>query len=206
MDELEKEFNLSEYDIWTETGPRDRKEQEIFKNELLIYYKRSGFFTSKVRCMVTNEWHNRKKVIGGHLWMSKTRGKGLPKFGLAFSDLMSPRNGLLMLEPIENAFDSKYLCFLYNPLGGDNSQNFIVKVLNPGLMDQVISGTTKLFRHIDGAILQHPKDRFPFRRILSFHAKCSFKLALNKGWITPEEFQNFQDYFNISETASNPKI
>lgn len=204
VDELEKEFNLSEYDIWTETGPRDRKEQEKFKKELLKYYNRSNIWGNKVQCMVTNEWHKRSKVIGGHLWMSKTRGKGLLKFGLGFSDLLSPRNGLLMLEPIEDAFDIKYLCFLYNPLGGENSQNFVVKVLNPNIKDQVITGTTKRFRDIDGAILQHPKDCFPFRRILSFHAKCAYKLAKSRSWITNEVFESFGDYFDLSETASNP--
>ena len=36
-------------------------------------------------------------------------------FGLRKSDLISPRNGLLIHKELENAFDGLQSCFLYDP-------------------------------------------------------------------------------------------
>eukprot|EP00604_Paraphysomonas_vestita_P003331 CAMPEP_0174818550 /NCGR_PEP_ID=MMETSP1107-20130205/1279_1 /TAXON_ID=36770 /ORGANISM="Paraphysomonas vestita, Strain GFlagA" /LENGTH=53 /DNA_ID=CAMNT_0016030559 /DNA_START=612 /DNA_END=770 /DNA_ORIENTATION=+ len=46
------------------------------------------------------------------------------------SDIDHVRNGLLLLDPIEQAFDRKDICFLYDPL----TNELIAKVLNPSLM------------------------------------------------------------------------
>lgn len=54
-------------------------------------------------------------------------------FGLQEVDVNNnnPRNGLLLTKKIEEAFDVKHVCFLYNPI----SQQLIFKVLNPDLMN-----------------------------------------------------------------------
>lgn len=203
LSKVEKEFNASEYDIWTEEG-RSQSEQQDFKNALTKYYMRRSWFNKKIRCMVTNEWHAYGNVIAGHIWMAKTRGKGLPKFGLNISDLASPRNGLLVLKDIENAFDQKRLCFLYQPFGGTNSQQLVVKVLDPSLMNLPILHSHKKFSDLDGQPLHCPMDRLPFRRLLGFHAQCSYHHARVKGWLP--ETDTFEEYFNISDTASAPDM
>ena len=200
---LKDEFNISEYDIWTEQGRSDT-EQATFKDGMIKYYKRKSRFpfTNQLKCMVTGEWHGRGDVIAAHIWMSKTRGKGLPKFGLSITDLTSPRNGFLVLKDIEEAFDRKQLCFLYRPL--TNQGKFTVKILDPSVRNLAIRKSTKslTFGQIDGVELQHPSQKFPFRRLLGFHARCSYANAREKGWISADSV--FDEYFDISETASAP--
>ena len=199
---LNNEFNVTEYDIWTERG-RTEIEQRTFKDDMIKYYKRSAWWQrNKLRCMVTDQWHTRGDVIACHIWMNKTRGKGLAKFGLAVNDLMDNRNGFLALKDIEDKFDRKQLCFLYSPL--TDSGKFLVKVLDPTIRDSVIrnSNPPLTFGNVDGFELQHPSGRFPYRRLLGFHARCSYKNAKEKGWIPADSV--FDEYFNISETASAP--
>ena len=50
----------------------------------------------------------------------------------------------------------------------------------------------------------HPPVHLPFRRILDFHAKCSFRLAVSQGWIADSE--TFEDFFNMSLGASIPDL
>ena len=202
--ELRNEFNVSEYDVWTEQG-RTEVEQTAFKNGLIKYYRRNSFvpFSNQLHCMVTSEWHNREDVIASHIWPSKTRGKGLPKFGLSFNDLMNPRNGFLVLKDIEDKFDRKQLCFLYDPLV--NPGKYVVKILDPSIRGLIIKkskGESRTFESIDGAELQHPPGKFPYRRLLGFHARCAYAIAREKNWIPPESI--FREYFDISSTASAP--
>lgn len=88
-------------------------------------------------------------VIASHIWKHKTKGVGLDKFNLTINDINHPRNGILMLKDIEVAFDTKQLCFLYNPFEGIMS----VKVLNPNILQKTISSTDKTFSDIDGKTL-----------------------------------------------------
>ena len=200
---LKEEFNVSEYDIWSEKG-RTEIEQTTFKDDMIMYYHRGSVipFVNQLCCMVTGQWHPRKDVVAGHIWMSKTRGKGLPKFGLSVNDLMSARNGFLVLKDIEDKFDRKQLCFLYSPL--TNQGKFTVKILDPTIRNSIIkmSHDSRTFQQIDGVELQHPHQKFPYRRLLGFHARCSYAKAREKGWISADSV--FDEYFDISETASAP--
>ncbi len=59
------------------------------------------------------------------------------------------------------------------------------------------------FSDIDGHKLHYPDDdHIPFRRILNFHAKMSFRHAINHKWIPNDS--SFTDYFNMSIDASIP--
>jgi hypothetical protein len=200
---LEIDYNVSNYDIWTESG-RTVTEQKEFKDGLIKYYGRGSYFSNKVRCMVTDEWHRRDWVRAEHIWKFKMKGLGLHKFNLEKRDSASPRNGILMLKALEDEFTIKNICFIYDPL----HQNFKIKVLKPDIMDTVIvnSKTNKTFGDINDSILHHPMNRYPFRRILSFHARCAHKKARENGWITAEEENSFESYFELSETASVPRI
>jgi hypothetical protein len=77
-------------------------------------------------------------------------------------------------------------------------------VLDPGLRNQVVHPSSKTFDDIDNAILHCPKDNFPYRRLLSFHAKLSFTSALDNGWIDQDTFHAFKDYSNVSAGANSP--
>lgn len=190
---LERDFDVSEHDIWTERG-RSQAEQEGFKRSLAKYYKRKSIWRMKqLKCMITDEWHDYSDVIASHIWMA-SEGRLLYKFNLAYADLYSPRNGFLVLKDIENAFDRKHLCFLYNPYG-DDAGKFRIKVLDPVIVDMVITHSAKKFQDIDGAFLQCSLVKTPFKRILGFHARYSYRYAVSKGWL--HESDVFPEYFNI---------
>lgn len=123
--------------------------------------------------MITHQYFPLGEVRASHMMKKSTNGDTMHFFDLP-SNVDDPRNGLLLLEPIKQAFDRKDICFLYNPL----TNNLIAKVLNPELMDQHLSTSrtryTMTFRYINGRILKLPPGIFPYRRILSFHAKFAY--------------------------------
>jgi hypothetical protein len=199
---LTADFNLQTFDIWTEGG-RSTTEQSDFKDALIKFYKRKPFYSNKIRCMATGILQNRDLVIASHIWKQCKHGVGLPKFGLRREDSRDPRNGLLLLRDIELKFDVKEVCFVYNPL----TQQFSIKVLNPALMTVVIANSNgKTFADINDQPLQHPQNKIPFRRLLSFHAQCSFQAALEKEWITQQVHDSFDPYHTLSDSASVPDI
>lgn len=197
-----RESNVTDLDIWTENG-RSKKEQGNFKNDLIKYYKRKkSYFSTDLHCMILDQPFPRDQVIASHIWKYSTRGRGLQKFGLTVKDETNPRNGLLLVKALEEAFDVKYICFLYNPI----TQKIFLKVLNPQLLDEVVVPSTKTFREIDGSHLCHPASKFPYRRLLNFHAVCSYKHAKEQGWSTIGDLDVVQSFFELSDGASMPEI
>jgi len=131
-----------------------------------------------------------------------TRGVGLHTFALRASDINSPRNGLLLFPLIEEVFDHKGACFLYNPF----SKQLNYKILNPALMtkDPANKVTGNLYLcECDGKPLILPDDRFPFRRLLNFHARCAFEHAIEREWINASDYDT--DIFDLSDVASVDK-
>jgi hypothetical protein len=194
-------------DIWTESK-RSTVEQKAFKDSLIAFYQRHHpSDPSIVKCMVLDHFFPRHLVIGSHIWKYSSHGKGLEEFGLKEEDLNSPRNGMLMCETIERAFDAKRVCFLVDRI---NTGNLVLKVLDTALLDPatsplVISGYSALkFCDIDGYSLKHPEGSLPFRRILDFHAKLSYKTAISRGWLA--ENSTFDDFFDMSIGASIPDL
>ena len=111
-------------------------------------------------------------------------------------------NGLLLLEPIEQSFDRKDICFLYNSL----TSELTAKVLNPNLMTEYLCTASTpaktypiTYGDLDGLCLQLPPGIFPYRRVLSMHAKFAYSRALKQGWITKTE--TLDSYFNISDAG-----
>lgn len=194
-------------DNWTESK-RSKEEQEAFKEVLIVFYQRQHPSDPKLlRCMVLDDFFPRQLVIASHIWKHCTRGEGLDEFGLREDDLSNPRNGILMCKEIEQAFDTKRLCFLVDRI---NTSNLVIKVLDPVLVSPttsplVISGHSLLkFCDIDGHSLQHPAGNLPFRRILDFHAKRSYQKAINRGWLAASS--TFDDFFDMSIGASIPDL
>lgn len=186
-------------DPWT-TSKRSIEEQQNFKQALVNYYQRDAG-NNQLYCMVLNRAYDRQHVIASHIWKYCTRGKGLNEFGLKATDINNPRNGLLVAEGIEKAFDIKQLCFLWDPL----QTCFKLVVLDPSLLNQlVVPSTTQKFQDIQSSVLHHPQQNFPYRRILGWHAKMSYEFALEQGWIDSNTFSQFQDYSYLSNPGSLP--
>ncbi len=119
-------------------------------------------------------------------------------YGLSSLEVDNARNGILMLDSIEKAFDHLDVCFLYNAL----TQALTLKVMNPAFLTKRIlpNSTVELrtFANIDQSALQVViAGTMPFRRILSIHAKFAYSRALSMGWIANTE--TLSTYFNVSE-------
>jgi len=195
-----REEVMEKLDIWSESK-RSKSEQLSFKAELIAFYKRQDPNNQhKLLCMALDTPLPRSQVRAAHIWKSCTRGDGLEAFGLDPNDVHSPRNGILLAEPIEQAFDVKSLCFTWDPF----KKELIIHVLDPALHTEEILSTGRTFATIHGQSLKCPSDAIPFRRILSFHARLSFKRALQYRWITEEQYQQFKEYLELSEGAIDP--
>lgn len=188
-------------DRWR-SSKRTKKDSEKFKTALVSYYDRADPLSNDVKCMILDTFFPRHQVIAGHIWKHETAGEGLEEFGLAVGDLDNPRNGILMSEGFESAFDVKRVCLLIDRI---HSQNIVVKVLDPLLLPEFVTpSTTITFGNIDGQSIYHPVDKLPFRRILDFHAKCSFRVAAANGWITHND--TVESFFDMSIGASIPDL
>lgn len=198
---------IRELDIWP--GNRTQIEQTEFKNKLIIKYECGYLNQHTIKCMVLNTYFYRGVVRASHIWKYCTNGTGLSEFGLRYSDLHSYRNGLLLYTTIEQAFDRKELCIIYDPFQG----KLILKVLNKGddgIMesmildknDQALYKNYTKFKDIDGKPLCLPNNVYPFRRLLNWHARCAHEYAKTKKWIP--ESTSFDDFFYLSDLVSLP--
>jgi hypothetical protein len=193
---------LKRMDCWG-TDKRTRVEQEDFKESLIYNYQRQSSVPNCLKCMVLNVDLPRKNVKASHIWKFCTEGEGLEDFELQLTDLSNFRNGFLLYETIEEAFDSKRICFLINPL--IDEKQILLKVLDPNLLsEKVCSSLALTFNDIDGNVLQHPVGIFPYRRILYFHAKLAYQKAIRKGWIVGSS--TIDTYFELSIDASIPDL
>eukprot|EP01041_Mallomonas_annulata_P003710 gene3710-7375_t len=205
---LKKQLHLTKYltkevvishrlrmDIWSSSN-RTKVEQADFKEKLISYYRR-GHPTkfSKIKCMVLDVFLPRETVIASHIWKFCTKGEGLTEFRLLPSDLGSPRNGLLLCQSIQKAFDSKKVCFLVDK----------ICFLDIAIRQEKVHNDSKLtFENIDGWLLQHPIENIPFRRILDFHAKMSYENAIKKQWLPSDT--KYEHFFNMSINSSIPDL
>ncbi|CAF3498219.1 unnamed protein product [Rotaria socialis] len=193
-------------DCWESSSSRTKDEQDDFKNKLIIYYKCGAQNMKQIKCMVLNKWFDRCIVRASHIWKAATKGVGLNEFQLHESDIHNERNGLLLYESIEKAFDSKKLCFIYNPFAG----TLQVKILCNDLKKIYIVDDAKrknfnefrTFNDIDNAVLNLPIDVFPYRRLLNWHGRCSYKTAKANKWM--DENEHLEDFFHLSDLISLP--
>eukprot|EP01113_Clastostelium_recurvatum_P023943 TRINITY_DN2856_c0_g1_i1.p1 TRINITY_DN2856_c0_g1~~TRINITY_DN2856_c0_g1_i1.p1 ORF type:complete len:339 (-),score=36.05 TRINITY_DN2856_c0_g1_i1:115-1095(-) len=203
---IEKEIIISKrmrLDCWT-PSKRSQVEQHEFKDALLDFYQRRDTDRpGHIFCMVLNKSYPSNHVRAAHLYKRATLGRQLPEFGLQMDDIDSPRNGILVAEGIECAFDNRQLCFLYDFL----HSSLIVRVLDPTLLPQLVApSTSSTFAEINGARLRHPPDSIPFRRILNYHARVCWQDALSHCWIVEDPSKpetRFEEYWNQSEGASD---
>ena len=118
------------------TNYRTVAESAEFKHSVINYYSRAVNVDSTgelitARCMVSNEVFAYNELTPAHLVKHSTP-QLMKCYGLLPSDIDNPRNGILILEAIdEESFDRLDACFLYNNF----SSKISFKVLRPGLMD-----------------------------------------------------------------------
>lgn len=197
-------------DAWT-PSKRSRDENPGFKSKLIKFYCCEHPTDNRlVKCMLLNDYLPKSSVIGSHIYKAATYGSGLEDFGLRVVDLWNERNGMLLYQSIEKAFDVKEVCFIYNSL----RSQLCILVLKPDLLGEKVlspvdqstypSLATITFSDLNGRPLQLPAGIFPFRRILSFHAKCSLRYAVGMTWIGQETADSYLPYFDLSEGASEP--
>ena len=168
-----------------------------FKQSILEYYKRKSFlFSNKIKCMVTNEWHASSKYTACQLW--KCTRQDMIQLSLCKDDLVSPRNGIVVLHHIAQKYYMKELCLVYDAL----ACVFIVRILNPAILDTPITHSKLRFGDIHGKILQHPPDRIPFRRLLAYHARQAYQHAVDCRWISVQEEGDTRSCFELAEKAS----
>jgi hypothetical protein len=63
----------------------------------------------------TNTIFKLSDLRAAHIYKNSTNGLGLEAFKLHPSDVHNARNGLLLIPQIEEEFDRKHVCFLYDP-------------------------------------------------------------------------------------------
>ena len=156
-------------------------------------------------------------VAASHIWKQAKGGSGMFElFRLTPSDADGPRNGLLLAKPIEKAFDRKDVCFLYSPpkqqltLYVVNMDGTTVTRPNPLRTTTVaqVKGWKRdqkklapTFEDLHGRPLLLPDGVFPFRRILALQAKLAFRYGIMNGFISQEDFDQFETYSRVSDDA-----
>ena len=189
-------------DCW-HSNARTVIEGNVFKNALADFYGcRISTDNKLLKCMLTGNIYPRHEVRASHIIKRSTDGDTMHLYGLP-ANIDHVRNGLLLLEPIEQAFDRKDICFLYNAI----SNQLVAKVLNPSLMTERMPKSQPYgaiypmtYGSIDGVALQLPSaNTFPYRRALSMHAKFAFSRALHLNWIA--DSATLDSYFNISDNG-----
>lgn len=193
-----------ELDCW-HSNARTVFESSLFKENLAHYYQCTRSTDDHLKCMVTGAFYPRNEVRASHIVKQSTDGMTMHLYGLP-PDIDHVKNGLLLLEPIEQAFARKDICFLYHSIATETApaHSLTVKVLDPNLLTQEMPKSSPhcatypmTYGSIDGSVLLLPPDIFPYRRALSMHAKFALSRALNKGWITDE--LSIETYFSISD-------
>jgi hypothetical protein len=212
--EVVKQRNIR-LDIWT-PSKITREENHDFKQRLILFYQcQHSTNPNLVKCMMLNDFLNKKRVKASHIYKVSTLGIGLDDFNLVQPNLWNERNGLLLYTTIEDAFDRKEVCFMCNRLTSPPSLHLLI--LNPSLLTKLVLDTVDAndntidvslrsltFGDLNGRQLILPANAIPYRRILNWHAICSMRFAVSMGWMTEAEKGNYQPFFDLSVGATIP--
>ena len=173
-----------------------KDEQRMFRNNLLKVHNirpKNGSLT----CMITGCLLPSALVTAAHVFPKKGTKKMsvLKNFGLDLNDIVDARNGILMAQNIEKAYDAKDVCFAPDPLHLDR---LLLTVLNPSIMNNRIADTPNAltFRDVNHRYMKLSKDpkRVPFLRILSFHYGIAMAAAYEKNWIKQKDVDAIRPY------------
>lgn len=163
-----------------------------------------ALYKGKCWCLLTDFLLPSATVIGAHLfkweWSEYVHELG-------FDSINDVRNGLPLWKPLEWAFDTSRLCFIFEP----SSQQFIAKILDPSILTVklVDVGARKMgsqwrspsqevqnltFQDIDSCPLQFAPGNLlrPYKRVLNFQARAARAYAIKHKWQPPS--WDFTDY------------
>mmetsp|Transcript_30898 Transcript_30898/g.74580 ORF Transcript_30898/g.74580 Transcript_30898/m.74580 type:complete len:110 (+) Transcript_30898:337-666(+) len=104
-----------------------------------------------------------------------------------------------MLKEIEQAYDSKRVCFLCNPF----EITITFTVLDKSLLSGAVypAGCKTSFADLDKRQIGPPSigfDKRPSFQILSQHAKCAVQNAFDRGWITAEQKASHESWIQVA--------
>jgi hypothetical protein len=113
--------------------------------------------------------------------------------GLEFADVTkdSPENMLLLHDNVETKYDCGQLLIEYE----ESSQNFICRILDKRIASELIflNPQSPTFRDYDGKPLYFPSDSRPLRRLIRFRAIVNRLVAIERGYIGPQEYEYLMD-------------
>eukprot|EP00611_Tribonema_gayanum_P029257 TRINITY_DN7766_c0_g2_i1.p1 TRINITY_DN7766_c0_g2~~TRINITY_DN7766_c0_g2_i1.p1 ORF type:complete len:320 (+),score=38.85 TRINITY_DN7766_c0_g2_i1:436-1395(+) len=113
---------------------RSRDKQQDFREALIKRYSpTTQSKTSTVYCMLSHMELPAKTVKAAHLWKSEWSLKDPSLTAEVMGDEESWRNGLLLAQPLQDAFDAGHLCLVKKPNGVFHAyvleQNLILRTL-----------------------------------------------------------------------------
>lgn len=120
LDDLESVFD---------SNKRSNSECAALKEDCMKFYKLRTS-ESKAKCMILNREYGISDLKLAHIWPHRMLGRHLDKFGLSEEDVNNERNTMLLAPAIEEAFDKRRICFIYNPIAA----KIQLKVLDPELL------------------------------------------------------------------------
>jgi len=184
--QFQQQQNLN---VWKETiDSGSTRHRGQFADKARKFYDRE--FHKTAYCMLTNL----PGAVVGHLWPhSKIDDSRVKSLNILRENLEGPRNAIVVLQSIEEAFDRGRLCLVWHAF----NKQFVVVILDPALKDEFVAEELK-FAAIEGNYLRHPAGKIPFLRVLGVHASESYSEALVNGWITQMEFDIFKDFRALS--------
>ena len=94
-------------------------ESTVFKDALAVFYGCARTTNTDLKCMLTGNFYPRPEVRASQIIKRSTNGDTMHLYGLP-PNIDHVRNGLLLLEPIEQAFDRK--CYV-QPAGGKSFES-----------------------------------------------------------------------------------
>eukprot|EP01118_Nematostelium_gracile_P005721 TRINITY_DN1817_c0_g2_i1.p1 TRINITY_DN1817_c0_g2~~TRINITY_DN1817_c0_g2_i1.p1 ORF type:complete len:440 (-),score=67.70 TRINITY_DN1817_c0_g2_i1:13-1332(-) len=161
--------------------------QKNFRKKVIHFYQRR--FGKTKRCMVTNQSCNSQNSRAAHLWPVEHASRIGEILEMSIADVGNPRNGILVLKTIEEAFDRGRCTFIYHPL----QKQLLFKIIDPDLRNDKIFGNTS-FSEFNEKPLHHPANRMPFLRVLSYLSREYFNAAIADSWIDRPEWDQFKTF------------
>jgi uncharacterized coiled-coil protein SlyX len=181
-------------------------------------------------CMGLGKFVPKQLVCGAHLFKYSWRNEVAQVLG--FTNINDPANGLLLIKPLEEAFDNGYMCITWEGRQGDDRAQGEYQMLWLGPPELLMHDTksypwksngklpsetqTQLRMLTNGAghplrfidlhrkVLTFRTSARPFRRCLVFQARFAAKQALAEGRFNEQQLAEMAPYLvAVSPQASN---
>jgi hypothetical protein len=154
-------------------------------------------------------------ITGSHLLKREWAPYSMLLAGI--DDVNNMRNGLLLYKPLEWAFDTSRLTFIWDA----KRKKLVAHILDESIMDVALSSKAwellkqryrrdqrllqgRRFRDVHGVALKLPTGFMPWRRALCFQAHHARMEAERRMWKSPGEF-TFEDFWS-EDDAYTPRV